>query len=101
MRWQIYGVWISLVISLIGLGFIVWTTEPQTATSPIKALFFITIFILIWSSATAIIFSIKSRLIKSRALTDGASEPIFYDSFFKGLAIAIILIAVLLIKRLL
>lgn len=100
MHWQIYGVWISLLVSIVGLGFIVWTAEPQTASSSIRGLFFVTVFILVWSATTAVIFSIKNRLIKSSAPSEASYEPIFYDSFFKGLLAAAVLIVGLLIKKL-
>jgi hypothetical protein len=99
MEWQIRGVWASLFISLVGLGFIVWTTEPPIASTSLKILFFATIFILIWSTATLIIFPLKSRLIKSRALSNTAYEPIFYDSFLTGLFLSVIFVAIILIKK--
>lgn len=100
MRWQIYGVWASMVVSLVGLGFIVWTVEPQVASPQVKALFFIVLFILVWSTATLVIFSIKNRLVRSRALSESASDLIFYDSFLTGLFISVIFVAAILIRRL-
>ena len=99
MKWQIYGVWVTLVSSLIGLGLIVWKTGPAAALFNIKILFFIALFILIWSIATLAIFSIKNRLIKSRALSKAAYEPIFYDSFLMGLFFSIITMAFILIRK--
>lgn len=100
MKWQIYGVWISLLVSLAGLGFIVWAVEPQTASLQIKALFFAAIFICIWSAATTIIFSIKNRRVNSRTSSESAFDPIFYDSFLTGLFIAVIFMAAIFIKKL-
>lgn len=99
MQLQIYGVWVSLAVSLVGLGFITQKVEPQSATPSIKTLFFIAIFILVWSTATAISFSIKNRLVKSRALSHTASEPIFYDSLLFGLLAAVIAAAAILIRK--
>ena len=96
---QIYGAWTSLIISLAGLGLIIRATEPQTSLLQVRVLFFVAIFILAWSVATLVIFSIKNRLVKSRALSESASDPIFYDSFLTGLFISIIFVAVILIKR--
>ena len=99
MRWQIYGVWASLLVSLAGLGLIVWKVEPQTASLQIKTLFFIAIFSLVWSAATVIIFSIKNRRTRLRTPGESAYDPIFYDAFLTGLFISVIFIAILLIKR--
>lgn len=99
MKWQIYGVWAALVISIISLGLIMWKAEPATVSLNIKILFFVALFILIWSVATLIIFSIKNRLVKSRALSKTAYEPIFYDSFLSGLLLSLVLIVTILIKK--
>jgi hypothetical protein len=99
MLWQIYGVWAAVIVSLLGLGLVVLKTEPQIVSPQVKALFFIALFILIWSALTIIIFSIKNRLVRSRALSESAHDPIFYDSFFRGLLTATVLIAALLIKK--
>lgn len=99
MQWQIYGVWVSLVVSLVGLGFITQKVEPQAATPSIKTLFFVAIFILVWSVTTAIAFSIKNRLVKSRALSETAYEPIFYDSLLFGLLAAVIILVVIFIRK--
>lgn len=99
MRWQIYGVWISFIISLVGLSLTIWTIEPQTASPLIKSLFFIVLFILAWSMATLIIFYVKNRLAKARASSKAAYELIFYDSFLKGLVISALFTAILLIKK--
>ena len=100
MSWQIYGVWAAWVSSLIGLGLIVWKIEPLAATPLVKALFFITLFISFWSTATLAVFSVKNRLVKSRALSKTAYEPIFYDSFLVGLLVSITLMIIVLIKKL-
>lgn len=99
MGWQIYGVWTSLVISLVGLGLIVWKIEPQAASPLVKTLFFITLFILIWSMTTLAVFSVKNRLVKSRALSKTAYEPIFYDSFLMGLFFSIVILSIILIRK--
>lgn len=99
MKWQIYGVWVALVSSLIGLGLIVWKIEPQAASLLVKTLFFITLFILVWGAATLAIFSIKNRLVRSHALSGSAFEPIFYDSFLTGFFISTILAVAVLIKK--
>lgn len=99
MRWQIYGVWASLAASALGIGLIVSATNPDTASVQVKILFFITLFILFLSAATAVIFSIKNRLVRLRALSDSAFDPIFYDSFLRGLFMSIIFTILLLIKR--
>ena len=99
MRWQIYGVWASFFIALTGLCLIVWAAEPQTASLQIKALFFVAVFILVWSATTAIIFYIKNRRARSRTPGESAYDPIFYDSFLTGLFISVIFIAIILIKK--
>ncbi len=99
MHWQIHGVGASFLISLIGLGFIVYTKEPQLASISVKSLFFITIFILIWSVMTLSIFFIKKRLIRSQSPDNKAYELFFYDSFFFGLVIAIVTLLVLVTQR--
>lgn len=99
MKWQIYGVWAALASSLAGLGLIVWKIKPQAATLLVKTLFFITLFILIWSTITLAVFSIKSRLVKSRALSETAYEPIFYDSFLMGLLFSIITLSIILVRK--
>ncbi|MBI2670330.1 MAG: hypothetical protein HYX20_04270 [Candidatus Yanofskybacteria bacterium] len=101
MQWQIYGVWATLVSSLFGLALIIWKIEPQAASLLVKTLFFITLFMLVWSAATLVIFSIKKRLVKSRALSKIAYEPIFYDSFLMGLFFSIIILVAVLIRKLL
>ena len=99
MRWQIYGVWASFIIALVGLSLIVWTVEPQTTSPLVKSLFFVVLFILTWSAVALIIFLVTNRLVKARALSKAAYEPIFYDSFLKGLLISILFTAILLIKK--
>src|SRR3989344_3660100 len=98
MRWQIYGVWAAFVSSLIGLVLIIWKIEPQTASLLVKTLFFITLFILVWSVTTLAVFSVKNRLVKLRALSQTAYEPIFYDSFLVGLFFSIIVLLIILIR---
>ena len=99
MKWQIYGVWVSLLVSLVGLGLIVWKIEPQTASLQIKALFFIAIFILVWSAATAIIFSVKNLPMRHRASAKSVYDSVFYDSFLAGLFVSIVLGIIILIKK--
>ncbi|MEX1064034.1 MAG: hypothetical protein WD898_00060 [Candidatus Paceibacterota bacterium] len=99
MKWQVYGVWLSMILSIVGLSIIVWKVDPASASPILKASFFITLFILIWSVATTAIFSIKHRLVKSRALNETADEIIFYDSFLTGLFITTVLMIFILIKR--
>jgi len=99
MRWQIYGVWAAFVSSLIGLVLIIWKIEPQTASLLVKTLFFITLFILVWSVTTLAVFSVKNRLVKLRALSQTAYEPIFYDSFLVGLFFSIIVLLIILIRK--
>ncbi len=88
-----------MVLSISGLGLIVWKVDPVSASPILKVSFFITLFILIWSVATTVIFSIKHNLVRSRALGEAANEIIFYDSFLTGLFVSVILIIIALIKR--
>ncbi|HEY4506917.1 MAG TPA: hypothetical protein VJH71_02005 [Candidatus Paceibacterota bacterium] len=97
--WQIYGLWSSLAASLVGIILIVWKVEPQQATLLVRSLFFVAIFILIWSAVSLATFGIKSRLVKLRALSSAAYEPIFYDSFFVGLVGASAIMIFIFIKR--
>src|SRR3989344_6630665 len=99
MGWQIYGVWASFAVSVAGLGLIVWKVEPQAASLNIKILFFVAFFMLVWSMATLVTFYIKNRLVKSRALSGAAYEPIFYDSFLTGLLISIALLIFISARR--
>lgn len=96
---QKYGAWLSLIVSVLGLGLIVWKIEPQTASLKIKALFFVVIMMAVWSLATLIIFSIKSRFARSRLFDEAAYEPVFYDSLLQGLLVAGVIMAAILIRR--
>jgi hypothetical protein len=90
MNWQVFGVGVSTVISALGIGLIVWKTDPITASPLLKALFFIALFFLVWGSSTLIIFSIKNRGPKPRPTDESTSETIFNTSLLMGLIITII-----------
>lgn len=98
MKWQVYGIWLSMFFSIAGLGLIIWKVDPNSASSILKTSFFITLFIMIWSGSTLVNFSFKRKIVKRRALGETADEIIFYDSFLTGLFISAILIAALIIK---
>lgn len=97
---RIYGVWTVLAVSLVGLGLIVWKTNPTNAPATLKALFFIAIMLTVWSLATLIIFAIKSRFARSRLFDEAAYEPVFYDSLLQGLLVAGVIMVVIFIRRL-
>lgn len=101
MSRRIYGVWTVLVVSFIGLGLIVWKTSPENVLTTLKTLFFSAFLMAIWSSATLIIFAIKSRFARSRLFDEAAYEPVFYDSLLRGLLVTGIIMAAILVRKLL
>ena len=101
MKWQVYGVRISTIISAIGLGLIIWKTDPAVTPPLLKTSFFIALFILIWGSSTLIIFSIKNRFIKSRLPDEDVYESIFNTSILLGLFFPVVIVAITIIKKLL
>ncbi len=101
MKWQVFGVVMSTIISALGLGLIVWQTDPAVASPLLKALFFVALFILAWGGSTLIIFSIKKRLPKPRPLDKSTYESVLNDSILLGLLLPFLIAAVILIKILL
>lgn len=98
MKWQVFGVVMSMIISALGLGLIVWQTDPSVASPLLKASFFVALFILTWGGGTLIIFSIKKRLPKPRPLDKTTYESILNDSILLGLSLPILIAAIILIK---
>ncbi len=90
----------SLILSLVGLGLIVWTTEPLTASLLLKTLFFTALFIFVWSIATLAIFTAKNKFLKSGRQNSDNRESTFQVSLISGLFLSIIVMAVILIRRL-
>ena len=101
VKWYIWGGIAASAISLAGMMLVIWRATPESAPLLLKALFFVALFIFIWSGATLAIFSIKSRFARSRLFDETAYEGLFYDSLLKGLLVAGILVAAVLIRRLL
>lgn len=99
MNWQVFGVGVSTVISALGLGLIVWKTDPTTASPLLKALFFIALFFLIWGISTLIIFSIKNRGPKPRPTDESTFETVFNTSLLAGLTITIIAVGAILFNK--
>jgi len=99
MKWQVFGVGISMILSAIGLGLITSKTDPATASFYLKTLFFIALFILIWSIATLIIFSIKGKPLRSRLLNKEVYDSIFNASSFWGFLISSAVITLIFIKK--
>lgn len=85
-KWHLWGMAVALAASIIGLGLIVVTTGPDTASSIIKILFFLSLFIALWSAATLVLALL--RLAFSRA-------------FFLGFLAAFLALATILVRRLL
>ena len=100
MKWQVFGVVMSTVISALGLGLIVWQTDPAVASPLLKASFFVALFILAWGGGALTIFSIKKRLPKPRPLDKVTYESLLNDSVLLGLSFPILIAAIILIKML-
>ncbi len=99
MKWQVFGVGISTVISALGLGLIIWKTDPAVASPTLKASFFIASFILVWGSSALIIFSIRSGIPKPRPADENTFETIFNSSLLGGLVISIIAAVIVLLNK--
>ncbi|MBI2063209.1 MAG: hypothetical protein HYT61_03170 [Candidatus Yanofskybacteria bacterium] len=99
MRWQIYGVWTAFAVSFVSLDFIIWKIGPDTSSFKIKVLFFIALFILVWSIATLVIFEIKNRFLKSRLLGQNAYESAFLLSSLQSLIFSAVIIIIILIRK--
>lgn len=100
VKWYILGVIAASFVSLAGIVLIIWKTAPETAPKFLIALFFLALFIFIWSATILIIFGIKSRFARSRLFDEAAYEPLFYDSLLQGLLAAGVIMTVVLIKKL-
>ena len=100
MKWQVFGIVMSTIISALGLGLIVWKTDPAVASPLLKASFFITLFILAWGGSTLIIFSIKNRVPKQRPIDESTFDSIFNTSLLGGLTITIIATTIILLNKL-
>ena len=100
MKWQVYGVGMSTIISALGLGLIIRKTDPAAASPLLKTSFFVALFLLIWGGSTLIIFSIKNRFPKPRPLDESTYESIFNTSILMGLFFSLIIAAITLIKKL-
>ncbi len=98
MKWQVFGVAISTVISALGLGLIVWQTDPAVASPLLKASFFVALFIFTWGGGALITFSIKKRLSRLRSSDAGAHDSMLNDSILLGLSLPLLTAAVILIK---
>jgi len=98
MKWQVFGVVISTIISALGLGLIVWQTDPAVASPLLKASFFVALFILAWGGSTLIILSIKNRLPKPRPLDKSTCESVLNASILFGLLFPLLITAAILIK---
>lgn len=101
MQRQIRGIWVSFTVSIVGLGLIVWKFAPRTASLSTKILFFVALFVFIWSAITLAFFYIKTLLTKSSALSEPSFETIFYDSLFVGLFFSVVIILISIIRKLL
>jgi hypothetical protein len=99
MRWQVFGVGISTVISALGLGLIIWKTDPTTASSILKVSFFVASFIFVWGGSTLVIFSIKKEIPKPRPLDESTGEAVFNASILLGLLLSLLITGIVLVKK--
>ena len=84
MRWHLIGIVVALIIAAVGLGFIVTGTTPDTASVTVQILFFLALFIFLWTLG----------ILVSYAFTRNQERAFLY-----GLGGAIILVGGLLLNK--
>lgn len=97
MKWYVSGVAGAAGVSLVGIIVIIFNTDPKTASGAVKALYFASLFLFLWSLLTLGGYWLKSRIRsrQHRLLT----ETDFNRSAVSGFVIALIAIGYLIIKR--
>lgn len=86
MRSYLWGIVAAGIASAAGVALIVVQTTPDTASPLLKTLFFLALFVFLWSAATLVIYAIRRRALES--------------SFITGFAVAFLTLAVILIRKL-
>ena len=81
---QLWGVALAFVASLVGLGLVITSTTPDASSPLLKALFFLALFMVLWSLVTLIFYAFRKTI-----------------SILPGFCIAFILLMTALIYRLL
>ncbi|MEK7615594.1 MAG: hypothetical protein AAB420_00100 [Patescibacteria group bacterium] len=65
MKWHVWGIVVALVASAFGIALIIYQTSPATATVPIKILFFLSLFVGLWSAAALVVYGWRRNVERS------------------------------------
>ena len=93
MKWYVSGIIGALIASLAGLVLIVATTTPDTASASIKILFFVAIFVSIWSLATLLEYAVRQRSKPAGAWRERTLTSSLLHAFL-GTALVVLLVLI-------
>ena len=92
-RWHFFGIAIAGMVSLVCLALIIATHTPAQAVPTIKALFFFSLFILLWTVLILAVSGIRIKLRKQAA--EIVLVPIVAQTFI----LAVIIMLSLLVRH--
>ena len=91
------GIALAWLASLAGLALIIVQTAPKTTSTAIKTLFFLALFVNLWSLATLIEYGIRRRSRPGGIWAEAVLTSSCIHSFF----VAFLLVGALLIRKIL
>jgi len=89
MAWYLGGIWIALIASVSGLGLIIFQTTPATASVSIKSLFFLALFVGLWSLGTLAGYRLRNK----------SSYSTLTAAFIYGFLSAFVIMSVILVRK--
>jgi spore maturation protein SpmA len=84
------GIGIACIVSIICCAIIIRATTPEAATAILKILFFLSLFVALWTLVTLAIVGIRNRIQKTEP--DSLIIPSLAQAFFLALAAMIVIL---------
>ncbi|MFH1769073.1 MAG: hypothetical protein ABH833_00205 [Parcubacteria group bacterium] len=93
MKWHVYAMLVLATVTVIGMAMIIYKTSPEEASGAIRALFFVTLFVLLWTITSLISIAIQNRI------SDKKSRQLIIHAYIHGIILTGLIALIIAIKH--